>query len=85
MKTAALIALGIGWGIMMPLLVSLSERLDGMPRPAACLAGEDNLMLSHYKSTVVTLTAPRADVINDLHSRNAPQRLIKVVSTSMSF
>jgi hypothetical protein len=32
-ETAALIALGIGWGIMMPLLVSLSERLDGMPGP----------------------------------------------------
>ena len=32
-EPAALIALAIGWGVMMPLLVSLSERLDGMPGP----------------------------------------------------
>ena len=38
-EPAALIALAIGWGIMMPLLVSLSERLDGMPgRPRIWLA-----------------------------------------------
>jgi hypothetical protein len=28
---AALVALGIGWAIMMPMLVRLSENLDGMP------------------------------------------------------
>ncbi len=29
---AALVALGIGWAVMMPLLTMLAERLDGMPR-----------------------------------------------------
>ncbi|MEM7280046.1 MAG: DUF2878 domain-containing protein [Pseudomonadota bacterium] len=30
-QPAALIALGIGWAVMMPLLIWLSENLDGMP------------------------------------------------------
>jgi len=30
-QVAALIALGIGWAIMMPILMWLSENLDGMP------------------------------------------------------
>ena len=29
----ALIALGIGWAIMMPALMRLSEEFDGMPGP----------------------------------------------------
>lgn len=29
--TAALVALGVGWAVMMPVLTALAERLDGMP------------------------------------------------------
>lgn len=38
---AALTALGLGWAVMMPLLMRLSESFDGMtPRPAAIRAEE---------------------------------------------
>jgi len=30
-QTTALIALGLGWAVLMPLLVALSQRLDGFP------------------------------------------------------
>jgi hypothetical protein len=30
-QTTALIALGLGWAVLMPLLMALSERLDGFP------------------------------------------------------
>jgi len=33
-ETAAMIALGVGWAIMMPLLTRLSEYFDGMPGPS---------------------------------------------------
>ena len=32
-QVAALVALGIGWAVIMPLLMWLSEQLDGMPGP----------------------------------------------------
>jgi hypothetical protein len=32
-QTASIIALAIGWGLIMPLLMRLSEYLDGMPGP----------------------------------------------------
>ena len=34
-KTAGLIALSVGWGLMMPLLVLLAERFDGMQPTSA--------------------------------------------------
>lgn len=33
-QVAALVALGIGWAVMMPILLRLSEMLDGFPAPA---------------------------------------------------
>lgn len=37
---AALVALGIGWGLMMPMLLSLARKLDGMTaQPAAQASG----------------------------------------------
>jgi hypothetical protein len=32
-QSAAMLALGVGWAVMMPLLMRLSESLDGMPGP----------------------------------------------------
>lgn len=32
---AALIALGLGWGVMMPILLQLADRFDGVTRPLA--------------------------------------------------
>lgn len=39
-SSAAILALGIGWGVMMPLLVRLAENLDGMSGPVRELSGD---------------------------------------------